>query len=111
MTGNPKRLKMSKLPKLQVESFTVSYAFDTHLNGKKANHFVSVGFTTSEPVSTEEAQVLQVKGSQMVTIAAIHDAVARGAISIEEARDLIADVKLRHEGLAGKLSEDLNSGV
>lgn len=102
---------MSKLPELLVDNFTVSYAFDTHLNGKKANHFVSVGFKTPEPVSIGEARVLQVKASQMVTIATIHDAVARGMIPIEEARDLIADMKLRHEGLAETLSKELNSSV
>jgi len=98
---------MDKLSKLRVESFTVSYALDIYLNGKKSNHFVSMGFKLDESISTEEAQVLQVQASQIVTISVIHDALSRGVIQINEARDLIEDAKMRHQGLAGKLSEKL----
>lgn len=101
---------MSKLPELQVESFNVSYSFDIHLNGRKSTHFVSMGFR-HEPCSIQEAQVLQVEGSLIVTTAAIHDALARGVIQINEANDLIEDARTRHQGLAKKLFEDLNSTV
>jgi len=109
-TGSPKGRKMP-LPTLQVENFTVSYSFDTVLNGKKSNHFVSMGFRTSEAVTPEEAQVLQIQASQIVTVSTIHDAVVRGMLPIQEASDLIADVKLRHKGLVEKLSEKFDSDV
>jgi hypothetical protein len=102
---------MSKFPKLKVENFTVSYSFDTHLNGKKSNHFVSMGFRFDEPITIEEAQILQVQASQIVTVSTVHDAVTRGAIPVSEAKDIIADIKLRHEGLAEKLSENLDPNV
>lgn len=99
------------MTKLQVENFTVSYSFDAVLNGKKSSHFVSMGFRLGEPVSIEEAQVYQVQASRIVTEAAIHDAIARGVISVNEASDLIEDSKMRHEGIAKTLSKKLDSSV
>lgn len=101
---------MNKFPKLKVKSFTVSYAFDAHLNGKKSNNFVSMGFELTEPVSVEEAQILQLQASQIVTAATIHDAVARG-LPTQEASELIQDMKTRHEGMVEKLSEKSDPSV
>ena len=101
---------MRELPQLKVESFTVSHALDFYINGRKSNHLVSMSFK-HEPCSIEEAKVLQIKGSEIVTIAVIHDALTRGSIQIDEARDLIEDAKARHQGLADKLTQKLNLDV
>ena len=105
------------LPKLTVERFTVSYSLETIRYGAKSSHFVSVGFAMSDPdrdfnthpISPEEFAVLQQDANKVVTIAAIHDAVARGALSQEDANDLITSFKTRQDGIKSVLSKKLNN--
>jgi hypothetical protein len=100
---------MSDLPKLTVERFTVSYSLDTMRNGVKSSHFVSMGFLPERPVTLAEAAILQIEACDTVTIAAIHDAVARGAISTDDANDFITNFRVRQAGIKEVLQKRINN--
>jgi len=90
-----------------VDGFTVSYSFDVYQGGLKSSNFVSMNFKTSRPVTPEEAVILEVTHSSIVTDAAVYDALARGAIDTETANDLIRQSRERHTKIAQKLTDKL----
>ena len=96
---------------MSVESFIVSYAFETHRNGEKTSHFLSAGVKTDSPVSFDEFQLLQLQASYRVSVSTIHNALMRGSMTVNEANDRIGDLKNNYEAIRSKLEKDSNTGV
>ncbi len=91
--------------KVLIDSFTVSSNFDTHRGGEKSAHFVSVSVKLDPPVSFDDFSMIQLHAAHRVSIAAIHDALMRGAMSIEEANDRIRNLKENYESLSTSLEK------
>jgi len=91
-----------KLPPVKVTDYTVSHTFDTYKNGAKSSHFVSMRFSVERPVTPEEAEALAFRSSMVVTRATYYQALARGAITVEEANELIAGSRESHEHIFAK---------
>lgn len=92
----------SSLPEPKVTEYTVSYTFDTHKDGGKRSHFMSMKFQTPCPVTEKQAEALAFVSSVTVTRAVIYQALARGTISVDEANELITDMKRNHEHIYSK---------
>lgn len=102
----------SDLPAARVTEYTVSYTFDTYREGSKRSHFVSMRFATERPVTEKEAEALAFHSSVTVTRAVYYQALARGTISVEEANQLLADMKKNHEHIyEAKLGPALKDSV
>ena len=85
--------------KLTVDSFAVSWAMDTFRNGEKSNNFVSVTVRSDPPVELEDLPLVQAKVALQVSASVIHDALARMAITEDEARSKISDIKENFQAL------------
>lgn len=92
----------TKLPSARVTDYTVSHTFDTHKNGAKSSHFVSMRFSVERPVTPEEAEALAFQSSVVVTRATYYQALARGAITVDEANELIKGSRENHEHIFAK---------
>lgn len=103
----------SKIPDVSVVEYTVSHTFDTYRNGQKSSHFVSMKFSPSRPLNKIEAEAAALVSSVTVTRAAIYQALARGAISIDEANEISSNMKKSHDHIYTKkfepILEKLNS--
>ena len=95
----------SKLPPARVTEYVVSYTFDAHKGGSKSSHFVSMKFATERPVTEREAEALAFASSVTVTRAAVYQALARGALTVEEANEIISSMKANHEHIYAKKLE------
>lgn len=95
----------SKVPDVSVIEYTVSHTFDTFRDGRKSSHFVSMKFSPSRPLSKIEAEAAALVSSVTVTRATIYQALARGAISIEEANELSSNMKTSHDHIYTKKFE------
>lgn len=98
---------MSDDVKVTVDGFTVSYACDIYNQGCKSSSFVSMSFKTSRPVSPEEALVLELKHSSVVTRATYYNALARGLINKEDVKELIDSSEERHQSISSVLDDKL----
>jgi len=78
---------------LIIESFTVSYSMETHKNGQRESHFVSVAVKPSEPTPVEDLPLLQLRSSLQVTAAVIQNAVSRQSMGYEEATQKLKEIK------------------
>jgi hypothetical protein len=78
--------------KLTVESFTVSWALGT-FRGDKKDSFVSAAVKCDPPADLDDLPLLQARAALKVSASVIQDAVARQAISEDEARDRLKDIK------------------
>jgi len=92
----------TKLPSARVTDYTVSHAFDTHKNGVKSSHFVSMRFSVEPSVTPEEAEALAFQSSAIVTRATYYQALARGAITVDEANEMIKGSRENHEHIFKK---------
>lgn len=93
-----------------VTDYTISHTFDTHKGGTKSSHFVSMRFSTGRPVTVEEAELMAIRSSKAVTRATYYQALARGALSVDEANELLAASRGNHERLEGKLGKKAAPG-
>ena len=91
---------------MKITEFTVSYSFDKYINGQKSNHFVSMKFSPSEPLSLDEIQIAQLQASKLVSTSVIHDAVVRGAISVNEGAEIIEFFNQSHTKLIDKMNSN-----
>ena len=82
----------------KVSNFTVSYSFDVK-GRSKSSHFVSTNFTYPEPVSLEDMELDRLEVSSRITIWAIQDAVMRGDMGSEEAKERVDFLKASYEGM------------
>jgi len=79
--------------KLTIETFTVSWVLGGYKGQEKSDSFVSATVRCEPSVSLEDFQLLQIKVAMKVSVAVIHDALARQAISEDEARDRLKEIK------------------
>lgn len=100
---------MTKEPRIVVETFTVSSNFETHRSGEKSSHFVSFGIRLDPPVLLDEISLIQLQAAHRVSVAAIHDALIRGALSLENANERIADIRHNYQTLKDHLEKKLTS--
>lgn len=89
-----------------VTNFTVSYVLDVG-NGRKSSNFVSATFSLPEPCDAAgfEFDEIRLEASKKVTMWAIQDAVARGELSSDEARERIEVIKLNYDGMLKSLNK------
>lgn len=104
-------MDVSNLPESKVTDYTVTHSFDTFRNGSKSSHFVSMRFRTDRPVTFLEAEALAMVSSLTVTKAVIYHALARGALKIDEANDMISYAKDNHERIYEQKFLPLLEGV
>lgn len=90
---------------MKIKNFTVSNAFDTFNNGEKQNHFLSVNFELDDPITLDEFKTVQLDASYRVTVSVIHDALARGSISVEQANERITVLTKRTEQLKASIEK------
>lgn len=89
----------------KVSSFTVSTSFDTHRNGAKHTHFLSMNFVFPEPISAEEAEVEAMKASFTVSKSCYKQALARGQMTVEEVNERIQDLRTNHDAVLAKVAK------
>jgi predicted DNA-binding protein YlxM (UPF0122 family) len=94
-----------------VENFTCSTMFETHRNGNKQQHFVSAGVKLDPGVSVEEFPLYQIQAAYKVSVAAVHDAVMRGSLSVEDGNERIEIYKNNYNAMKPKLERSLPSST
>ena len=97
--------------KMSIESFTVSYAFETYRGGEKTSHFLSAGVKVDPSVSFDEFQSVQLQAAYRISVSVIHDALMRGSLTTEEANDRIRDLKNNYELMKSKFEKSINTEV
>lgn len=90
---------------LTIEAFTTSYSIDTFANGTKQSHFVSAAFRSDPPIQPEDFAYVQLEAAMRVTSAVIQDAVSRGCMTEDEARDRISNARENFNGLRNRIAE------
>lgn len=66
-----------------------------------------MNFSVPEPVTPAEAEILQLHGGRLVSRCAIQDALAQGAITVDEANEAIASLKENFDRLIGQRASKL----
>lgn len=84
---------------MKVDGFTVSFSFEKYQGGEKMSSFVAMSFKLDEPLPPEKAALAESEASVYVTRSVILDALARGVISQDTARDMIDSHKVRSDGI------------
>jgi len=87
-----------------IDGFTISYSFDSGM-GKRSSNFVSVNFKCPNPVSMEEVEGMRLEASKKVTIWAIQDALLRGEISQEDAKERFEVLRQNFDGMKSALDK------
>lgn len=95
---------------MKVDGFTVSFSFDKYQGGEKMSNFVSMSFKLDEPLPPEKAVLAESEASTYVTRSVILDALARGVISQDMARDMIDSHKVRSDGIQTMIRRTLVEG-
>jgi hypothetical protein len=88
---------------LKVKNFTVSYSFESYKGGLKTSHFVSMTFESSQLLDPSDAVYVQTFANEHVTKSTIYDALVRGNITVDEANEMIQNLKNNSEYLRKKL--------
>ena len=89
---------------VKVENFTVSYALDAG-TGRKSSSFVSVTFRLPVPCDPDSFEATRLEASRKVTIWAIQDAVMRGELSSDDARERIEILKSNFDGMSRTIAK------
>lgn len=79
--------------KLTVETFTVSWSLGGYRGSEKNDSFVSATIRCDPPASLQDLPLLQARAALKVSGSVIQDAVARQAMSEDEARDRLREIK------------------
>jgi len=79
--------------KLTIETFTVSWALGGYRGQGKSDSLVSVTVRCNPAADLDDLPLLQAKVALKVSASVIQDAVARQAISEDEARDRLTEIK------------------
>lgn len=78
---------------MKVTSFTVSKSFDLHRNGEKSSYFVSMAVEPDPDLKPEDLPLYQLEAASAVKKACIYNALVDGKLRVEEANELIQDLK------------------
>lgn len=92
-------------PKILIEHFTVSYAFDSYKGGGKESHFVSMGVKLDPPIMEDDFHLVQLQAAYKVSVSVIYDALMRGTIKIDECNERISDLKHNFELMQSKINK------
>jgi hypothetical protein len=79
--------------RLTVETFTVSWSLGGYRGSEKNDSFVSATIRCEPAADLNDLPLLQIKAALKVSAAVIQDAVARQAMSEDEARDRLKGIK------------------
>ena len=90
---------------MKIDGFTISYAFDAGEPGRKSSNFVSVNFKMLEPTSIDEVECLRLEASKTVSVWAIQDALMRGEISSNDAKERIEIIKTNFNGMKSSIEK------
>jgi hypothetical protein len=93
---------------MRVEGFTVSFSFEKYQGGEKMSSFVAMNFKLDEPLPPGEAQLAEAEASSYVTESVILDALARGIVSMDVAKDMIQAFRTRSEGVRSVIRRSMN---
>ena len=93
---------------MKIDGFTISYSFDTSVYGRKSSNFVSVNFSLPEPVSPDDLDILRLEASKKVTLWAIQDALARGELTQDEAKERLEIIKKNYDGISTALNRKIS---
>lgn len=85
--------------KLTVESFAVSWALGLYKGQEKSDSFISATVRSDPPVDLDDLPLVQIRAAMKVSAAVIQDAVARQALTEDEARDRLKEIKENFDGL------------
>jgi hypothetical protein len=85
-----------------VENFTVSYSVDVGI-GKRSNHFVSMTFRIPPGTPPDQVEIIRLDASKKVSLYALQDAVMRGEINSDDAKDRMEILKMNHEGMKSSM--------
>ena len=91
--------------KLSVETFTVSWTLGGYRGQEKSDSFVSATVRCEPPADLDDLPLLQIKLAKKVSVAVIQDAVARYAITEDEARDRLKDIRENFESFEKVLTK------
>lgn len=78
---------------MKVTSFTVSKSFDVYRNGEKNSYFVSMAVEPDGDLRPEDLPLAQLEAAAAVKKACIYNALTDGKLRVEEANEMIQDLK------------------
>ncbi len=94
---------------MKVTSFTVSKSIDIYRNGEKSSYFVSMAVEPDADLRPEDLPLAQLDCAVAVKKACIYNALTDGKLRVEEANEMIKDLKdnvaLIRESLIAKKSK------
>lgn len=89
--------------KFRIKTISESYALDIHTGGERSSHFVSITAEISEDISLDDLPRFQMEAAYKVSVATIYNAMARGALSVDQANNRIQTLKENFENLKNVL--------
>lgn len=78
---------------MKVNNFTVSKSFEVYRNGEKNSYFVSVNVEPDGDMVPEDLPLAQLDVATFVKKACIYNALTDGKLRVEEANELVQDLK------------------
>ena len=84
---------------VKIREFSVSSSLELFKNGEKSSHFVNVTCEADPGLTPEEFKIAHLKMGLEVAVAAVHHALVRKAMTEEEARERIRDLKENYSDL------------
>ena len=95
---------------MKVNSFTVSKSFEIYRNGEKSSYFVSAAVDPESDLAPEDLPAFQLDVATAVKKACIYNALVDGKLRIEEANELIQNLKDNTALLREKLEKRRSEG-
>jgi hypothetical protein len=100
LVGEEFRSRLKQLTDLMtVDQLTVSHSFDTYRFGQKQSHFCSMNFKIPPNSTQREVEALHLQAGLFVARCTIHDALAQGSISIEEAKEKLTMSQTNYDNI------------
>jgi hypothetical protein len=78
---------------MKVTSFTVSKSIDLYRGGEKSSYFVSMAVEPDGDLKPEDLPLAQLDAATFVKKACIYNALTDGKLRLEEANELLQDLK------------------
>lgn len=94
--------------KIEVKSISVSHSLELHRAGEKSSHFVSTNVDIIGNVPVDKLPYIQLETAYKVTVSNIYNAMIRGAMTMEDAKERIDSMKENYEMLKKDMEAKLN---
>lgn len=78
---------------MKVSNFTVSKSFEIYRNGEKTSYFVSANVEPDGDLDPKDLPEAQLDAAFFVKKACIYNALTDGKLKLEEANEMISDLK------------------